>query len=117
GRTAAARAGGREAVESVILAGGVNFKDGELPLRTAQARLSVIPSYPDREELGRLAADLSATFNDQRLELLRAGEQLEAEVSGVEEPVERNEEEKGISLRELEAALARASDAAGDVDK
>src|SRR5205809_7906054 len=58
-----------DAVENVILAARVHFKDEELPLRTAQARLSVIPSYPDREELGRLAADLSATFNDQRLEL------------------------------------------------
>jgi len=101
-----------DALENAILAARVEFQDDELPLRTAQARLAVLSSYSDREELGRLAADLSATFNDQRLEVIRAGEQLEAEVSGIDDPVERNEEEKRISLRELEAALAQASTAA-----
>ena len=38
-----------------------------------------------------------------------------AEISGIDEPVERNEEEKGISLRELEGALARASEVAEGV--
>jgi hypothetical protein len=115
GLIAAELAEREDALENVILAARVLFKGEELPLRTAQARLAVISSYPDREELGRLSGDLSATFNDQRLEVLRAGEQLEAEVSGIDEPVERNEEEKGISLRELEGALARASQAAEEV--
>jgi hypothetical protein len=115
GLIAAELAEREDALENVILAARVEFKDEELPLRTAQARLAVLPSYPDREELGRLAGDLSAAFNEQRLEVLRAGEQLEAEVSGIDEPVERNEEEKGISLRKLEAALAGASQAAEEV--
>jgi hypothetical protein len=115
GLIAAELAEREDALENVILAARVEFKDEELPLRTAQARLAVIASYPDREELGRLSADLSASFNEQRLEVLRASEQLEADVSGIDEPVVRNEEEKGISLRELEGALARASEAADDV--
>jgi hypothetical protein len=115
GLIAAELAEREDALENVILAARVEFKDEELPLRTAQARLAVIASYPDREELGRLSADLSASFNEQRLEVLRASEQLEADVSGIDEPVARNEEEKGISLRELEGALARASEAANDV--
>jgi hypothetical protein len=115
GLIAAELAEREDALENVILAARVEFKDEELPLRTAQARLAVIASYPDREELGRLSADLSASFNEQRLEVLRASEQLEADVSGIDEPVVRNEEEKGISLRELEGALARTSEAADDV--
>src|SRR6188508_1643078 len=87
----------------------------EMPLRTAQATLAVLSDYGERDELGRLATDVSATFNDERLEVLRAGEELEAEVSGVADAVERNEEEKGISIRELEVALARASEAAAEV--
>jgi hypothetical protein len=79
-------------------------------LRAAQARLAVLPDYADREQLGELGADLSAQFNDERLDVLRAGEDLEAEVSGQPDAVSRNEEEKGISLRELEAALAQASE-------
>ena len=43
--------------------------------------------------------------------MLRAGEELEAEVERDRRPVERNEEEKGISIRELERALASASEA------
>ena len=39
---------------------------------------------------------------------------MEAEISGVDDPIARTEEEKGISLRELVAALARTSDAAAD---
>jgi hypothetical protein len=43
--------------------------------------------------------------------LLEAREQLEAEVSGEPDPVARNEEEKAISLRELERVLVAASEA------
>jgi hypothetical protein len=101
-----------DAVENTILAARVDFRGEELSLRTAQARLAVLPEYADREELGRLQADTSASFNDDRLEVLRAGEELEAEVSGNADAIARTEEEKGISLRELERALAAASDAA-----
>src|SRR3954464_4726009 len=70
-----------DALENAILAARVEFRGEELPLRTAQARLAVLSGYADRDELGRLANQVSATFNDERLEVLRAGEELEAEVS------------------------------------
>jgi hypothetical protein len=101
-----------DALENAILAARVEFKDEELPLRTAQAQLAVLPEYADREELGRLSTDLSATFNGERLEVLRAGEELEAEVTGSSDPIARTEEEKAISLHKLERALAEASAAA-----
>ncbi len=104
-----------DALENAILAARVEFKGEQLPLRTAQAKLAVLTGYDDRDELGRLANDVSATFNDERLDVLRAGERLEADVSEIDDPVERNEEEKGISLCELEAALAAASEAVAEV--
>jgi hypothetical protein len=99
-------------LENAILAARVEFQGEELPLRTAQAKLAVLPGYADRDELGRLAMEASARFNDERLEVLRAYEELEADVSRIEDPVERTEDEKGISVRDLERALAAASDAA-----
>jgi hypothetical protein len=104
-----------DALENAILAARVEFKGEELPLRTAQAQLAVLPKYAEREELGRLSTDLSATFNGERLDVLRAGEELEAEVTGSSDPISRTEEEKAISLGELERALAEASAAAESV--
>ena len=101
-------------LENALLAAKVPFKGEELPLRAAQARLAVLPGYGDREELGCLQADVSASFNEHRLELMRTGEELETDVSGDPDPVRRNEEEKGISLRELADVLAGAS---GQVDE
>jgi len=99
-----------DALENAILAARVEFKGEELPIRSAQAKLAVLPDYGEREELGEAAGDRSAEFNAERLEVLRAAEELEAEISGQPDPVARNEEEKGISLRELEAVLAQASE-------
>ncbi|HEY8235686.1 MAG TPA: hypothetical protein VIF85_03545 [Gaiellaceae bacterium] len=99
-----------DALENAILAARVDFKGEELPIRSAQAKLAVLPDYGEREELGEAAGDRSAEFNAERLEVLRAAEELEAEISGQPDPVARNEEEKGISLRELEAVLAQASE-------
>ena len=99
-----------DALENAILAARVEFKGEELPIRSAQAKLAVLPDYGEREELGEAAGDRSAEFNAERLEVLRAAEELEAEISGEHDPVARNEEEKGISLRELEAVLAQASE-------
>src|SRR5256714_4559533 len=104
-----------DAVANAILAARVEFQGEELPLRTAQARLAVLSEYADREELGGLQAAQSATFNDERLDLLRAGEELESEISGDPDPIARTEDEKNISLRDLERALAQASEAAGSV--
>ena len=112
GLMAAALAEREDRLENAILAARVEFQGEQLPLRTAQARLAVLPGYDDRDELGRLATELSATFNDERLDILRAYEELEADVSRIDDPVERTEDEKGISVRELERALAAASAAA-----
>jgi hypothetical protein len=99
-----------DALENAILAARVEFKGEELPIRSAQAKLAVLTEYGEREELGEATGDRSAEFNAERLEVLRAAEELEAEISGEADPVARNEEEKGISLRELEAVLAQASE-------
>src|SRR5207244_743714 len=99
-----------DALENAILAARVEFKGEELPIRSAQAKLAVLAEYGDREVLGEVTAVRSAEFNAERLEVLRAAEELEAEISGQPDPVARNEEEKGISLRDLEAVLAQASE-------
>ena len=111
GIIAAALAAQGDALENAQLAARLTFQGEELPLRTAQAKLAVLPSYADREELGDLQGALSATFNGERLALLCAGEALAADLSGQPDAIARSEEEKGISLRELEAALVAASTA------
>ena len=103
-----------DALENAILAARVTYRGEELPLRSAQARLALLPDYDEREELGALQADASAAFNPDRLDLLRAAEELEAELSRQPDPVARNEEEKAISLHDLEGALVSASEATGD---
>jgi hypothetical protein len=75
----------------------------------------VLPVYGDRDELGSLANAESALFNDDRLELLAAGEALEADLSGEQDAIARNAEEKGISLDELERALDRAARGSAEV--
>ena len=96
-------------LENAILAARLTFKGEELPLRSALARLAVISDYKERDELGELHGQKSAEFNEQRLELLRAYEELEADLTEEPDAVARNEEEKQISLRELESVLAAAS--------
>jgi hypothetical protein len=96
-------------LENEILAARVKFKEEELPLRSALARLAVLSDYAERDELGELYRQRSADFNGRRLELLRAYEELEADLTEEPDPVARNEEEKQISLRDLESVLAAAS--------
>jgi hypothetical protein len=96
-------------LENDVLAARVEFKGETVPLRTAQARLALVDDYAERDELGRLASDCSAGFNEQRLELLRKAEALEADITGVPDPVLRSEETKGIDLRVLSARLADAA--------
>jgi hypothetical protein len=110
GIVAAEVAAREDELENRLLAERVDYRGESLPLRTAQARLAVLTAYGDREELGALQAAASAAFNPDRLELLQTGEALAAELSGEPDPVARNEEEKGISLRELSAVLKQASD-------
>jgi hypothetical protein len=96
-------------LENAQLAARLIFKGEEMPLRTAQAKLATVESYGDRDALGALQGELSATFNDGRLDLIRAAEALDAELSGNPDPVARSEEEKGISLFALADALEKAS--------
>ncbi len=110
GLIAAELAAREDELENEVLAARVVFRGEELSLRTAQARLAVLPSYRDRDELGELQLDVSAGFNDKRLELLSVAEELEADLSGEQDPIARTEDEKAISLRELEAALVAAAD-------
>jgi hypothetical protein len=98
-----------DALENAILQARVTFRGEELPLRSAMARLAVLDAYRDREELGELERAASAEFNDERRVLMEAREQLDADVSGEPDPVARNEEEKAISLRDLERVLVAAS--------
>jgi hypothetical protein len=109
GLIAAELAEREDALENAILAARVPWRGEDIPLRTAQALCAVLPDYRERDELGDLQAEASATFNDTRLELLRATEELDAELSGESDPVRRSEEEKGVSLRDLERVLAAAS--------
>ena len=110
GGIAAAELAEREdALENEILAARVVWKGEEMSLRTAQARTAVLDAYGDRDELGELQAEGSARFNGERLKLIAAAESLEAELSGQPDPISRSEEEKGISLRELEGVLADVS--------
>ena len=112
GLIAAQLAEKEDELENKLLAARVVFRGEELPLRTAQARLAILPDYDEREELGRIQAEASASFNDDRLALLAASEELAADYSGITDPVERNDDEKGISLRELSRVLKETSDKA-----
>src|SRR5918996_1198613 len=80
-----------------------------LRLRAAQAKLAVLDEYAAREELGGLAGDASAGFNDDRYRLLARAEELDAELSGIADPVRRSAERKGIDLDDLGAALREAA--------
>jgi hypothetical protein len=111
GIVAAELAADEDALENAILASRLRWRGEELPLRAAQARLAVLDDYRDRDELGDLHGNANAGFNPERESLLSAGEVLAAELSGERDPVRRNEEEKCVSLRELERALTAASDA------
>jgi hypothetical protein len=100
-------------LENALLAARLTFDGEELPLRSAEAALAVVPDYAKREELGELARELDASFNDDRRDLLAARDDLEAGLSGERDAIARNEAQKQISLRELESVLRRAADDAG----
>src|ERR671918_347436 len=96
-------------LENALLAERVEFRGESLPLRAAQAKLAVLDEYAAREELGELAGDASAGFNDDRYRLLARAEELDAELSGIADPVRRSAERKGIDLDDLGAALREAA--------
>jgi hypothetical protein len=99
-------------LENALLAARLTFDGEEMPLRSAQARLAVVPEYAKRDELGELARTLDSSFNEQRRDLLVTRDGLEGELAGERDAVARNEAEKQISLRDLEKVLRQASDAA-----
>jgi hypothetical protein len=110
GLVAAELAEREDELENAILAARVAFDGQELPLRSAQAKLAVLDDYRGRDELAELYRERSAGFNEQRLDLARAYEELEADLSGEPDPVARSEEEKQISMRDLASALRSGSD-------
>ena len=114
GLIAAQLAEPEDELENRMLAARLTFQGEEMPLRNAQAQLAVLSGYADREELGEIQAELNASFNEDRLSLLRIEEELSATYSGIPDAVARNEEEKDISLHELSQALHVAADASAD---
>jgi hypothetical protein len=103
-----------DALENAILAARLTFQGEEMPLRTAQAQLAVLPGYRDRDELGARYHEANAKFNDERRDVMRTGEELEQDVSGIADPVARNEDEKQISLHDLDRALKETAAVAKD---
>src|SRR5438034_7990881 len=110
GIVAAELAEREDELENAILAARVEFGGEELPLRAAQAKLAVLDDYRRRDELAELYRGRSTAFNAQHPDLLRAYEELEADLSGEPDPIARNEQEKQISMRDLAAVLRRASE-------
>jgi hypothetical protein len=104
----------QDALVNAELQAQVEFRGESLPLRSARAQVALLPDYSDREELGKSSADVSATLNGQRLELLTTAENLRAELSGTIDPVARADDEKGISIRHLADVLAEAAATASD---
>jgi hypothetical protein len=109
----------QDALVNAELQAQVEFRGERLPLRNARAQVALLPDYTDREELGKSSADVSATLNDRRLELLTATEALRADLSGVTDPIARAEDDKGISIRRLAVlgaeVVAATSEAYDDV--
>ena len=97
-----------DALENALLASRVPWDGDELPLRSAQARLAVETEYARRDALGRATLDVSVAFNDERRALLADRNELEADVTGIGDPVARNEEEKGVQLRPILDAVDTA---------
>jgi hypothetical protein len=95
--------------ENEFLAARVDFRGESLPLRSAQAMLAILDEYGDRNELGDLAADASARFNDDRQELMAAAETLDAELSDDPDPIGRSARRKAIDIHALSDALGRAA--------
>jgi hypothetical protein len=95
-------------LENALLAARVAWDGDELPLRSAQARLAVEPEYARRDALGDAVLTVSTSFNEERRALLGARHALETDVTGVADPVARNELEKGVQLRPILDAVDTA---------
>jgi hypothetical protein len=95
-------------LENALLAARVSWDGEELPLRSAQAQLALEADYGRRDGLGRAVLDVSSALNPERRALLADRHALEAEVTGIENPVARNEDEKGVALRPILDAVDTA---------
>jgi hypothetical protein len=95
-------------LENALLAARVPWDGDELSLRTAQARLATEPDYRRRDALGAAVLDVSARFNPERRSLLAARHELESAVTGIDDPVARNEAEKRVALRPIADAVDTA---------
>ncbi|HEU0303304.1 MAG TPA: hypothetical protein VFR32_01860 [Gaiellaceae bacterium] len=105
----------QDEVQNELLAIRIEYRGEEMPLRNAQAKLALLDSFDEREELGEIHADATATMNERRLEVARAAEKMRTELTGIEDPVERSEDDKGISLRQLAEVLPDGSALVEDV--
>ena len=108
GIVTAALAEREDELENALLAARVAWDGEELPIRSAQAGLAVEPDYARRAALGEAVLAVSSGFNDQRRSLLADRHELESDVTGIHEPVARNEAEKGVLLRPILGAVDRA---------
>ena len=97
-----------DALENALLGARVPWDGEELPLRSAQARLALEPEYTRRDALGDAVLAVSTTFDEERRALLVARDGLESDVSGVVDPVTRQEDVKQVSLRPILDAVDRA---------
>ena len=97
-----------DALENALLGARVPWDGKELPLRSAQAQLAVEPDYGRRDELGRSVLEVSSAFNPERAALLGGRNELESEVTGIADPVVRNQDEKGVALRPILDAVDTA---------
>ena len=55
----------QDEVQNELLAIRVEYRGEEMPLRNAQAKLAVLDAYDEREELGEIHADATATMNER----------------------------------------------------
>ena len=97
-----------DALENALLGARVPWDGDELPLRSAQARLALEPEYTRRDALGDAVLAVSTTFDEERRALLVARDGLESDVSGIVDPVTRQEDVKQVSLRPILDAVDRA---------
>ena len=89
-----------------MLAARVTFKGEEMPLRTAQAQLAVLAGVRRPRGARRDPGRRERRVQPRPARAARAPARSSRPSSpGSPAPVERNEEEKGISLRELSAVL------------
>jgi hypothetical protein len=105
----------QDEVQNELLAIRIEYRGESMPLRNAQAKLATLDSYDEREELGEIHADATVTMNERRLDVARAAEEMRTDLTGIADPVERSEDDKGISLRQLAEVLPDGSALVEDV--